>query len=250
MEKNIDKDMKILVAAFAYNEIKYLPFMVDYYRKQECDLLILDNYSTDGTYEWLISNGINTVRINTNESFHLGILQKALNERIAEIKPDWVLYCGIDLYYFFDKPIKDIILAADVLGFNLISVRHYDAYNTGEKFAVPLHENYFYFREYEKSLKMIGKLSDGFKLFADEIIVSNPRIYESDGFLVNYGMCKTKEEREETFTRRRKAWEMGMCNRWGAHYKPASEVQWLWSRNGLIDIRQTEDYEIMKKNLS
>ena len=41
---------------FVYNELKYLPHVVDYYKKNGCGVYIIDNYSNDGTYEWLIEN--------------------------------------------------------------------------------------------------------------------------------------------------------------------------------------------------
>lgn len=50
--------MKVLMICFVYNEIKYLPHSIDYYKKNNCDIYVIDNNSTDGTYEWLIENNI------------------------------------------------------------------------------------------------------------------------------------------------------------------------------------------------
>jgi len=247
MEKNIDKDMKILVAAFAFNEKPYLPAWAKYYRSQGCDLLVLDNYSTDGTYEWCQENGIHTGRVDTRDAFNLLILQKALTDEIRKIKPDWVIYVGIDLYQIFPNGIRGVIKEAEEQGCNIVEVDHYEAFNTGEENHTPLTSNYFYVRKHGR-LRMMGKMTDGFRLLADDMTISNPVVFQSKGILINYGMCKPREEREVTYKRRQKAWERGMHQGWGTHYKPAQSVNWIWDKNTLRDIRTlSEVYELIKQ---
>jgi len=240
------KRKKILVVAFAFNEIKYISSMVRYYRRQGCDLFILDNYSDDGTYEWLIKNKIKTRRFDTDGAFHLEKLQKELLKEIVIINPDWVVYSGIDIRYFFAETIRKTIEKADREGYNMISIDYFNMFNTGEKRRVLLKDNYFYGTQMER-LYMIAKYTDGFSFEADSIQIPEPKIYDAEGVLINYGACKPKEEREVTYARRRKAWEQGMYDGWGTHYKGGSDKGWIWEKSELTDIRTTEYYKYIKK---
>jgi len=237
---------EILVVAFAFNEIKYIASMIRYYRRQGCDLFILDNYSDDGTYEWLVKNDINTRRFDTDGAFHLNNLQAELLKEIEIINPDWVVYTGIDIRYFFEKTIRKTIEKADREGYNMISVDYFNMFNTGEKRRVLLKDNYFYAAQGER-LYMIAKYTDGFSFEADSIQISYPRIFNAEGMLINYGACKPKEERDITYARRKKAWDQGLYRGYGSHYEGGSNKNWIWDKSELIDIRTTEYYKYIKK---
>jgi glycosyltransferase involved in cell wall biosynthesis len=240
--------MKITVAALAYNEIKYIPYMVDYYHSQGCDLFIVDNYSNDGTYEWLIENNIPTIRVDTDESFHLTTLQTVLNEQLKIINPDWVVYTGIDIFYHFEGTIREEIEKVDAKGYNIIRNTTYFAYNTGEDFTLPFYSTYFYIDLHGTNM-MISKYGEGFEILADEIQLNNKSIYNT-GFMINYGMCKPKEEREETYKRRQKAWNLGLSRVYGTHYIGAQKKQWIWEKEELSDIRTMEEWRLITKDHS
>jgi len=237
--------MRILVAANCYNELPYIPYMVEYYRNQGCELLINDNYSTDGTYEWLMENRIPTVRTDTNESFLLQKLNLELTKAVQILKPDWVLYCGIDIYYFFPKGIKEEIMIAESKNCNLIEVNHCTAYNTGEDFQLPFYKNYFYV-SLGRRLQMVAKFDNTLSFGPDALRVQSKRVHFSNGLLINYGMCKPPQEREETFNRRKKAWELGESKGHGVHYKPAHDKNWLWEKEKLLDVRKTNLFNLFK----
>jgi len=237
----------ILVAATAYNEIKYIKHFVDFYRKQNCEVLILDNYSTDGTYEWLLKNNVKTGRVDTGGTFHLGMLQAALVDRINRIRPEWLVYCGIDLFYYFEGSIEDEIRKAKAKECQIIEVDHLDGYNTGEPFQMPFQNTYFYVKICKNPLQMIARWHPKFRFAGDRIFLSNEaKVHKSTGFVINYGMCKSREEREETYKRRIKAWEIGELRGHGTHYKPAHERQWIWDKKELLDIRTTRYYDLMR----
>lgn len=238
--------MKILVAAFAYNEIKYIPYMVEYYRGQGCDLLILDNYSTDGTYEWLVENGVDVERVNTNDAFHLPMLQQAMLKKLMKVCPNWVVYTGVDTYFYFEKTIAIEIANAERNWCNTISVDHIEARNTGEAFALPFQENYFFISKMSRKREMIVKYHPSFRFAADTTIVPRKKVWDSAGFLINYGMCKPKEERENTLQRRKRAWAMGEHINHGSHYREAKERQWIWDKRELTDIRTTRYNKMIK----
>lgn len=242
--------MNILVAVFAYNEIKHIPDMVEFYRRQGCDLFILDNMSNDGTYEWLVKNNIKTSRCDTKESFHLDQLQAELKKQVDLISPDWVVYTGIDSYYCFPSTIRDEILEADKQGFNIIETDYISTFNTGEDRKMPFIDNYFYCKREHMKLRMIGKYnSASFRFSADSVQVPDIKVYKNNGIYINYGMCKSKEEREETLTRRQKAWKMGLNRGYGTHYPSSQKVNWKWERDKLIDIRTIPEWGMIKKQL-
>ena len=240
--------MKILVVATAYNEEKYLPEFARYYAAQGCSLLVLDNYSTDDTYKWLKDKGIHTAQVDTLRAFHLGRLQRAMEVELAKHQPDWVVYAGIDIYYSFDRTIAETIEHADTFGRNVIQVNNWSMYNTGEP-RVGLAKDTYHYGSQGRPLRMIAKYVQGFALCADEILVPKPNVYLEDGILVNYGNTKPAAEREETFARRRRAWEMGLTKGWGTHYPVGSARGWLWDKKELTEVR-TKHYAKYFEQLS
>jgi len=240
--------MRVLAAAFAYNERPYIPYMVEYYRSQGCDLLILDNYSTDGTYEWLVENKVITGRVDSQEAFHLGKLQGALLKALAREKPDWVLYTGIDTYFYFTGTISEEVKKAVDHKCNMIATNHIECHNIGEEFHLPFQETYFYVLTNNRRRQMISKYNpDYFKFAADNILITKPEVYESDGFLINYGMCKSKKERDLTLARRQKAWKLGEPLGHGAGYVMHQQRNWTWTKEEFTDIRTTKYYKMMTK---
>jgi len=238
--------MRILAVAFAYNEMKYIAPMVEYYRLQGCELNIIDNCSTDGTYEYLLKKGVRTRQKDTKGMFNLKKLQGSLQNDIREIKPDWIVYTGVDIKYVFTGTLRDEIERADASGYNVISVKHWNIFNTGEKFRLPLQDYYFYGRKISR-LEIIAKYTEPFNFEADSIQVPYKRVYASEGILVNYGNCKPKAEREETLRRREKAWNAGLDRNYGVHYLEGKNRNWLWDKTELTDIRTMDWYTNLKK---
>lgn len=238
--------MKILVVAFAWNEIKHIARMVNFYKDQGCDLNIVDNCSTDETFEYLKNNGVRTRQKDTNNSFDLITLQRCLVNDLKAVKPDWVVYTGIDVVYLFNKSIRETIERADALGFNMISIQYMNMYNTGEGDFPDLHKHYFYGR-FLGRLYMIAKYSEPFGFEADSIKIEGRKTYPAEGIFINYGNCKPAAEREATFLRRSKAWNAGLDRNYGVHYIEGRDKKWIWDKNTLVDIRETEYWKYVKK---
>lgn len=238
--------MKILAVAFAWNEIKHIARMVKFYKDQGCDLNIVDNFSNDGTFQWMSANGVRTRQKDTNNTFDLITLQRCLVNDIKAVKPDWIVYAGIDVVYLFNKTIRQTIEKADSLGFNMISVQYMNMYNTGEGNFDDFHNHYFYGR-FLSRLYMIAKYTEPFKFEADSIILEGRKTYPAEGIFINYGNCKPPAEREATYARRKKAWDNGLDRNYGVHYLEGRGKHWIWDKAGLIDIRETEYYKYLKK---
>lgn len=232
--------MRIVAATFVYNERPYIPYMIDYLKSQGVEIFIIDNYSSDGTYEWLVENGIPCVRFDTDESFDLRVLQKELMRHIHRIKPDWFVYnSGADLYYIFEDSIRETIERADREGYNILSIPCYGALNTGEEFGVPL-QNHYFIGMYWRNLNMIAKYDKDMFLKGDRIVVPNPKVYEVEGLMINYGACKPKAEMEEKLKRREKAWKNGLKRTTGQHFRKGKERNWVYSVSDGEDLRQSK----------
>lgn len=238
--------MNILLITFVYNEKPYIKDMIDYYRTQGVNIYIIDNMSTDGTYEWLVDNNIECNRFDTNESFNLTSLQSELQRIVYLKKPDWVVYASADLYYVFDKTIKETIEDADKLGYNQLTVKCYGALNTGEKFKTPLYKNYVYGR-YWKNLEMNAKFSPGLKMNGDNIIINNSKKIDMGGIMCNYGACKPISEQKEKLKRRQKAWDNGLNKQTGRHFKKYEKINWTWDKKECDNLMKCEDAKYFTK---
>lgn len=238
--------MKILTIAFVFNEDKYIQAMIDYYKNQGTDLYIIDNMSTDKTNEILKNNNVPCHRFDTGGAFDLRLLQNETMRIIANINPDWVVYTGADLFYSFKGTIREEILMAEVGGFNQLSVPCWGALNTGEKENSNLCNNYFMAKKW-KDIIMISKYDRGFFMGGDNILIINPIIKQAEGVMINYGACKPSIEQEEKLLRRAKAWELGLNKNTGRHFRKGKEKNWIYSKEGLSDIRKIEETKYFKK---
>lgn len=232
--------MKILAIGFVYNEIEFIKYKHKWSIDQDIDLYIIDNMSNDGTWEYLQENKILSHRVDTNQSFNLIKLQSEVINVLHRIKPNWYIYHGADLFFFTKDGIKNDIIMADSEGYDSISLKHLEIRNSGETFKTGMNpfEVYFY-GTIEPNLIMVGKYHDKIGISGDSVSNSKTKIIKS-GLLVNYGMTKSKKDREETLKRRQKAWNEGLNFNYGKHYTKAKENNWVWDLNKLTNIKETE----------
>ena len=94
---------------------------------------------------------------------------------------------------------------------------------------------------------MIHKYDSSFQYSGDDVKIKSPNIYILDGVMPNYGSAKSKKERNETYERRKKAWDNGVTlKNHGSHYRVGKEIGWIWNKKKLSDIRKTEYYKFIK----
>lgn len=240
--------MNVLMITFVYNEKKYLPHTLDYYKRNGCNVYILDNYSKDGTYEWLLENDIPCHRVNTNEEFSVNVLQKELMNTVHRLKPDWVIFGGADLYHVTKIPIAQYIEKIDSMGYNILHLPIISPLNTGEEYGLPLCDYYFNVIK-DRTMPMIAKYEAGFNLFGDTMSLSNPRHYISnEGMSINYGACKTAEEQDAKLERTLKSWKSGGTNKGhSVHYPKGKQLNWIYPKSMTFDIRNSPYNEYLLK---
>jgi hypothetical protein len=240
--------MRILATCFVYNEVKYIDQWVKWYHSQGCELFVLDNMSNDGTFEWLQKNNIPCERFDTNGAFHLHKLQDELMKHVARINPDWVVYCGADLFYITDKPLNEAIAEVDAQGFNQIRLACYNMVNTGEMFGTPLQMHFTRGGLY-RDLIMIAKYGKGFSVKNDHIGLSEGKVIKLKGAMVNYGGCKPAKEQEEKLARRQKAWDEGLPANVGKHFRAGKNKNWIFPVEQTANLAESPVWEYIKKTL-
>lgn len=230
---------RVLAIGFVYNEIKYMPMKLEWARSEGLELYVIDNMSTDGTWEWLQANGVPSHRVDTDGSFDLRILQGAMLEVLDKIRPDWVVYQGADMYMMLPDGVRAGIREAELAGCNALHMDYVGFKNTGEDHrGFDPYGTYNYAEISEKTLVLIFKYRENLQIAGDNIM--GMELYDIEGAIINYGMTKTKEEREETYERRKKAWENGTDRIIGEHYNHAHDVDWKWNRKDLVNVGSTK----------
>ena len=89
--------------------MEWLPDKVSYCKDNGLDLYVIDNYSTDGTWEWLIENQVPCHRFDTNGEFHLQKLQDEMIRTCLEMDYRWIVYLDADLFIYTEKPLSQVI---------------------------------------------------------------------------------------------------------------------------------------------
>ena len=234
--------MRITAIMTAYNEITFMPIKWEWCKKHNLELYVIDNMSTDGTWEWLQANGIPSHRFDTNGAFHLEWLQQEIIRTIHTIKPDWVIYHGADLFFQTPEGIRITIEKADARGYNLIAMECLTFYNTGEARQNPI-TSFKYFAS-QGNLVMIHKYGDDVRYLADDVRFTSTKnkCCIVEGCMINFGQTKTAEERESTLQRRKRAWELGLNASYGHHYVGGSKKKWLWDKKELTHISMSSHY--------
>lgn len=223
--------MKILVILPVYNEMYWLPRKVKWCEENGFDVYCVDNFSTDGTWEWMKENGIKGHRVDTQGAFYLPTLHAEMVKAVHQIRPDWVIKNGADLFFLHDF-FRGEIVQADVQGYNAIETDYVMFHNTGRwppYFCNGIHK-----------LTYIHKYTSDFKYFADEIQFPNKKVKYIEALCVNIGNAKSLENRQETLKRRQKAWDMGEPEGHGVHYRDGEKHSWKWNKEELLDIRKTK----------
>jgi hypothetical protein len=240
--------MRILATTFAYNERKYIEQWVNYYRSQGCELYVLDNMSTDGTYEWLVENKVPCAQVDTGKAFHLHKLQDELMWDLEIIKPDWVVYNGIDLFTVTEKKLCDTLKELDDQGYNQLQLPCYNVFNTGEEFGTPLQKHFTRGGLY-RNLIMTAKYEKGFNIRNDNLGIENENPRRVAGYMFNYGGCKPAQEQEEKLQRREKAWSEGLPSNVGKHFRAGRARGWVYGKDETEDLSIEPFWKYIEKTI-
>ena len=237
--------MDILYITTIYNEIRFLPYKMEWCRRNNLNPYVIDNYSDDFSYEWLRDHKIRCHRIDTKGAFDLKALQREMVRTMNRLKPDWVVYLGVDLFIFCDLPIGDLCWNAQEMGCNVIGFPMIDICNTGEEPGNPF-RTYFYYRHSRDLIEFVYKWSPQVRMDGDLVRMPQRRSLSPQGVMINYGRTKTPDERKKLLERRKLAWSRGLNKKYGRHYLREQKKNWTWTKEELKDIRNSEYWKYLK----
>lgn len=228
-----------LCIGFFYNEYEWLPKKLDWCNENGLDMYVIDNYSNDCSWEWLVANRVDCHRFDTNGEFHLARLQHEMMKTIERLQPEWVVYLDADLFIYGEKPLCDVLDEADAMKVENPNVLEYGRIN----FFQTKEERYRYYK-YINQVQTVFKPKGVIGYNADELVHKNKVIMRPEGVMVNYG--GTKEHRLEELERRQKAWDNGVHPQIGWHLKEYAKNDWVFDKSELEDIKESEYYKYVK----
>lgn len=235
--------MHILNVICSYNEINYLPYVVSYYLDQGIDVHVIDNYSTDGTWEWLNDNNISCHQLDTNGEFNVNKQQKERKRTYTRKDPDWVIYGDSDEFIVNELNIslslKDYIEMVDKEEYEVVSMNKYEFRNTGEERIKDDPRNVFFYYEPYTSIDRVHKNKGTSLEYHADFVMSNKKYHSKEFVIYNYGSTKDIEWKKEILERRKKAWRNKTLPRpFGQHLEKEEKRNWFWNKKDLKDIRK------------
>lgn len=255
--------MKILACGVVYNEIDILPWLLKYYESHSIDVFIFDNFSTDGTWEWLLDHKVDCERLDSHGKFSLVQFIKKMTEIWHKFKPDWCIYLDADEFplTFQFSSLRELISDRDKTGFNVIRQTRVNFRPTGtEDFSLgdPRKIYRYYFInwpdghwnvdcerifKYSYEIDLVtgaGHVCGLYNRYVSFEPLNNP--------IFHYTMRENAKEKILRLHARRTLDEETCALRWNTHYKKfLQKDKWVWDPNELHDIRDPGDklYNIM-----
>lgn len=231
----------------AYNELNLLRYKFEHCKRNNIDLFIIDNMSNDGSVQWMKENKIPHSFIDTNNSFDLRPLLNEMTNKIHELKPDWFIYAGVDMFYESQEGLRLMIENADREGFTQIKMKLRTTRNVGEgrKEGNPFC-NYFYVGE-EQHRTLLSKYHESIKIVPDGIRRDGTIIKQDGGVIFEMHASKSPGERKETAKRRERAWKNGLNRGFGKHYRTGLKHNFIFSKSKCSDIRKMKEFELYKR---
>jgi len=221
--------MKLLAITYLHNEQQYLPYWIHYYRSHGCELFAINNESTDDTEQILQKNNVPFFNLDTEGAFDPDQLQSEAVNVANQVRPDWMITAGADLYFSPRSGTLYNTLRNATGDYFRSPVANFC--NTGEQRTDDPFTTYRYY--HRSHCILINRYHTGLTMMGD--YVKGESLNEAKGKIwgFNYGNTKTKKEREETLARRRKYWEQGGHPTHGAHYIMGKQQDWTWDRDKL-----------------
>jgi hypothetical protein len=233
--------MKIFCYTYGHNEIQLLPLKLKWCIYHGLTMRYFDNESTDGSREWAIENGVFVEDIITKGAFDLRMILPTLNEDLQFERPEWFCMLGVDLFiappngekiskYLHNKKIHFVECQYANICFTGSEtqngdLRHFDRCALKGDFSMGFATYTLLVRYVSGNYMAADKIHYPDWFIGKTISVENED--SENWWLINFGHTKTAEEREETYQRRKLAWQRGLNKYAGAHYNTGKAVNWV-----------------------
>ena len=240
--------MKIVLVQVIYNEIKMLPWKMKWAAENGIEIFTFDNYSSDGSTEWLEKNGCDFEMLDTGGMFSLRKNNEAITKKLYQLNPDWCLVAGCDMFYKlldYDIKLNKFIEIAEQQGYNAIDCsRLFNFYYTGtENDNKDPRKQYFYYEEKSDwKISLIAKYDKSLWIDGDQFFVRDRTLFEYPNFVcLHYWHRSDARERFiSKWQRRYKSWQEGIdIKNHGRHYPDIiMKDKWIYEPGELKDIRE------------
>ncbi len=251
--------MKVVAFYTTYNEIRLLPWQHQWCKSQGVEMYVIDNMSTDGTKQYLEKYNIPHHSIDTDGAFDLRPLLSEITTAIHKVKPDWLIYSGMDMFFVDkDSTIKELCkrirIHDPIAKVNFVSCNQYTFLHTSKKNATtpttgnPFQNNFHY--QFNGKHTFIAKYHPEITITPDRINspLADEYLIISDTVIFETHAAKTINDRIQLLKRRQKAWDNGMNRNWGWHYRQQAEQGFIFPEDQQTDIRtQPHLFELYKK---
>lgn len=237
--------MRILNVISCYNDIDYLPYVVQYYNDQGVDLYLIDNYSTDGCFEWAKQHNIACHRIDTQGKDHDEVMHLAQLAVMHKYKPDWVIFGGGDRFIVTPSmSIKSVAQSCQEKGFNIIKCRRLEFCDTGEKrekvHPLKMFRHYIEAGGHSKYTICMHKYHSQNCYKGGLVQVDYPKICKIEGYELSFEATKPLEVREEKYLRKQQLIKKRVLGIEEAATLPQDKAKRIWNKSDLLDIRNLD----------
>lgn len=246
--------MNILACGVIYNEMDIFPYLLEHYKSQDVEMFVFDNYSDDGTWEYLNDHKIECERLDTGGKLSTITFMESMMAKWRERKPDWCIYMDADEFPLTSEfsTLKELVEDRDEKGFNVLRQERVnfrpvgtEDYSRGD----PLKIYRYYFHELPHQHPKNERI---FK-FSEEISVIPTgghfvtKLYKNisheplDNPIFHYTIREgAKEKIIERVVRRNKDEETTEKG-WNVHYQTfVDDDKWLWNKDELNDAEDPE----------
>jgi glycosyltransferase involved in cell wall biosynthesis len=119
-----------------YNEVDIVGQVIEHLTGQGVKLVIVDNGSTDGSFEVIrhyLGRGVLSVERLATEKYEMLLLRRKLHEMMLEHEPDWAFRCSAD--EFLESPYHGLSLSKGIQleverGHNMIQFNNFEFFPT------------------------------------------------------------------------------------------------------------------------
>lgn len=229
-----------------FNERRFLPWQVAYLQSEGIQPLIIDNFSDDGSWEWIQAHGVPGIRLDTGGAFDLRLLQRERLRLQRALEPQWVVYGDMDEFNVSPDGLRALLKRADALSVQMIRLPRYTFFRTSEREenpANPLEACRFGREQYRAvgGIVRLHRFEPRLRYHADGVILPGARSLRAvTAANLNYGETKGPKLRYPVLLRRRAAWARGFDRALGGHYESGRKHDWVWNPDELQDFQGTD----------
>ena len=133
--------MRIVGMIPVYNESDIVGHVIEHLISQGLELIILDNGSTDRSYEIVskyLEKGVLSIERRVTERFEWGLILENLYEMALKHRPDWTLISSADEFHESPYPnlnLKEAIELEEERGYNLVQFNNFEFWPTEKDVA-------------------------------------------------------------------------------------------------------------------